>query len=145
MRVLLLLYFLYLIPCSAQKLENDSISISEPITTPEIVIKAHLGRLINFGEIELKLKEVVSDSRCPSDVHCIWAGEITLKVDVYKNGRFFKEKTISLSSGKNSVTDIYSTESYGIKAVSVTPYPQTKEGKIRLEDYVLNIKRTENQ
>ena len=144
MRILLLLSFLFFIPCSAQKLEKDSITISEPITTPEIVIKAPLGKLIDLGEVSLKLKEVVSDSRCPSNVHCIWAGEITVKVNVYKNGKYLKEQTLRFSSANNSITDIYSTESYAVTAVSVTPYPEAQEKQIRSEDYILHVKQREN-
>ena len=42
----------------------------------------------------LKLKSIVNDSRCPQNVTCAWAGEVSVVVEVYKDKKLVEEKTI---------------------------------------------------
>ena len=79
----------------------------------------------------LKLKNVFDDSRCPEGTTCIWAGEVSATIEVYKDKQFIEEKTLLLNS-KNKEENIkwllnYLPEnSKKIKWISVLPYP--KEG-----------------
>jgi len=76
----------------------------------------------------LRLKNVINDSRCPEGVTCIWAGEVSVVVEVYNDKKFIEEKTITFNS-KNRDENIqwFSTYYTGkIKSVGVGPYP--KEG-----------------
>ncbi|MBY0486144.1 MAG: hypothetical protein K2P85_02980 [Flavobacteriaceae bacterium] len=76
----------------------------------------------------LRLKNVINDSRCPEGVTCIWAGEVSVIVEVYDKKKFIEEKTITFNS-KNREENIqwFSTYYSGkIKSVEVGPYP--KEG-----------------
>jgi hypothetical protein len=41
----------------------------------------------------LVLKEVVSDSRCPEGLNCIWAGEVTVVLSVYKDSKLVEDIT----------------------------------------------------
>ena len=45
-----------------------------------------LGDELNFGDRRIKFREIISDSRCPSNpiVMCFWAGQVRVKVDVYE-------------------------------------------------------------
>ncbi len=45
---------------------------------------AKLGQKISVGGIYITPIEVISDSRCPANVNCIWAGEIQVKVRLEK-------------------------------------------------------------
>lgn len=47
---------------------------------------AALGQTIRTNGVLITPLDVVSDSRCPVDVTCIWAGEVTLKTTLEKNG-----------------------------------------------------------
>ena len=38
--------------------------------------------LLIAGDTQLRLLRVVNDSRCPSDVQCVWAGEVTLEFEL---------------------------------------------------------------
>ena len=40
------------------------------------------GQQFSFGEKSLRFKEVVSDSRCPRNVTCIWPGEAKVLLEV---------------------------------------------------------------
>lgn len=89
------------------------------------------------------LKEVLSDSRCPIGVNCIWAGEIKVVVSVYQNRKFIKEETISILGSKSQeniawFAQYLPADKRNIKSVSVVPH--TKEGVIiNLKDYYIQI------
>ena len=77
---------------------------------------------------QLVLKRVISDSRCPEGVNCIWAGEVTVLVSVYKNKKFIEDKTISISIPKTdentAILSKYMPSSQKIKSVDIFPYPK---------------------
>ena len=76
----------------------------------------------------LKLKSILLDSRCPENVTCIWAGEVSVVLEVYKDKQLLEEKTILFNSLKRE-ENIKWFENYytkKIKTISVIPYP--KEG-----------------
>lgn len=56
---------------------------------------ASLNQRIFSNGVYITPLEVISDSRCPQDVQCIWAGELTLKVRLEK-GSVSKEVVIKL-------------------------------------------------
>jgi len=77
----------------------------------------------------LKLKSVVTDSRCPEDVTCIWAGEVSVVIEVYNNKQILEEKTISFNTNNNNYQEnaawfskFYSKK---IKTIAVLPYPKS--------------------
>jgi len=91
----------------------------------------------------LLLKMVVADSRCPEGVTCIWAGEVKVLVSVYKDRKFIKEETLTVSGSKTQeniawFAQYLPVDKRNIKSVSVVPYP--KQGvKIKPKDYYVRI------
>ena len=82
-----------------------------------------------FG-YHLRLKSVFDDSRCPKGVTCIWAGEVSVVVEVYKDKKFLEEKTLTFNS-KNKEENFNWFATYfpkKIQSLGVLPYP--KEGQI---------------
>ncbi len=75
----------------------------------------------------------ITDSRCPSDVTCVWAGQVNVTLQVQNNN----SKTILslVDPSKNSIT----LDKYTIKLANVEPHP-TSGKKISLSDYVVTIK-----
>jgi len=74
----------------------------------------------------LKLKSVFDDSRCPEGVTCVWAGEVSVIIEVYKDKQLIEERTIIFNS-KNREENIKWFENYyskKIKLVRVVPYPK---------------------
>ena len=92
---------------------------------------------------QLVLKEVISDSRCPEGVNCIWAGEIKLLMAIYQDKQFVGEQTITLSDknfqeNKKWFTIYLASSKSDIESIDVVPYP--KEGvKINPKKYYLKI------
>ena len=92
---------------------------------------------------QLILKEVLSDSRCPEGVSCIWEGEIQVRVSVFQNRKFLKDEIVTISM-KNIEDNINLFSTYllsnqkKIKSIGVVPYPK-KDTKINPKDYYIKI------
>jgi hypothetical protein len=74
----------------------------------------------------------VNDSRCPSDVVCIWAGKADVKIKVESP----VPGVITLSTYDNPVDTV---GDYSFKIIDVLPYPISTK-TIKLEDYVVLLK-----
>lgn len=97
----------------------------------------------NQKAFQLVLKAISNDSRCPEDVTCIWAGEVTAVVSVYKDSKLIEDSTLVFSmkneeDNKKWLATYLSEKQKKIKSIRVLPYP--KEGKkIKPEEYYLKI------
>ena len=74
----------------------------------------------------LKLKSIVNDSRCPENVNCVWAGEVSVVVEVYIDKKLMEEKTITFNSQNSEENNNWFQKYYcdKIKSISVLPYPK---------------------
>lgn len=105
--------------------------------------KAEVSKQTNklSEEFSFKIKEIVSDSRCPEGVNCVWAGEVELVISIYKENVFYKEESLTINF-KNTLENKSILEKYTstktIKTIEVLP--EKKQGvEIKLEDYILKI------
>lgn len=76
----------------------------------------------------LQLVKVISDSRCPADVTCIWAGEAQVLVAVYENKKHLFEETITLSP-KNTAENLEWFSKYTgkkVKQILLFPLPKSE-------------------
>lgn len=89
------------------------------------------GELLNFGNRSLKFKDVISDSRCPRNVTCIWAGEAKVLVEIFENGRFLEEKILLVNSKNSTLNFLSEAVAYSISGIDLMPYPtvQSKNNK----------------
>jgi len=81
--------------------------------------------------LKVTLDGVKSDSRCPSDVQCVRAGEAVVTVTLSKpaDGQVQRElRTTAPASEAPYLT-------YVVKLVALAPYPKSPQ-QIRPEDYV---------
>ncbi|MEN8115768.1 MAG: hypothetical protein ABFS16_02240 [Bacteroidota bacterium] len=74
----------------------------------------------------------ITDSRCPSDVWCVWQGEAVVEISVKKP----ELKIIELST-YNNLMDTVGNYVFGLTDVS--PYPVSTE-TISQEDYEVTLK-----
>lgn len=71
----------------------------------------------------------ISDSRCPSDVFCIWQGEAKVKLNIESN---IDSTSITLGISPNindSLSFKLNNENYQAILYSVNPYPNTSKPK----------------
>ncbi len=91
----------------------------------------------------LVFKELVSDSRCPEGVTCIWAGEASVVVSVYKDSKLVEDHTMVFSmkneeENKQWFSKYLPEKQKNIKNFSVFPYP--KEGvQVNPKNYYVKI------
>ncbi len=100
------------------------------------------GELLDFGNRSMKFKEVISDSRCPVNVTCIWAGEAKVLVEIFENGRFLEEKILLVNSKNSTLSFITEAVAYSISGIDLMPYP-TVQSKNTKPDYSLEMRVSE--
>jgi hypothetical protein len=112
------------------------------------VLKASLGEEFTLTEgqttaiqgasLKLKFLEVAADSRCPTGVTCIWAGEVKCNVEITSE-EGVEEKALVQSGGTSGFASIKYKE-YRID-FDVQPYP-TAGKEISKGEYRLILKVT---
>lgn len=125
-------------------LEQESFSqssapiIIEANLDSEFVLQFNQSAEIKSEDIKITFLNVTSDSRCPSDVTCIWQGQAGIEIDVQKGE---VESSISLSIGGDSSPEESIFNAYLIQLVDLSPYPISTKN-IQPEDYTATIKIT---
>lgn len=89
---------------------------------------------ISSENLQIKFVNVTGDSRCPADVACIWAGEVTIEVNVRKNGRNIGN--FSLSSLLNSQINV---DRYSLRFTNVSSGRLLVNRPIDISNYVVTL------
>jgi hypothetical protein len=125
--------FLAIIAISLVSCEKESVSESFGIGLEnkfKINNDYHsIDNTLNFSIIE------INDSRCPSDVTCIWEGKVDVKIEIKS-----PFQGIVLLSTYNNAIDTLGNYSFELKDVS--PYPVSTK-TIKLEEYNVTLKIVE--
>ncbi len=94
------------------------------------------------GEVALRFKEVMNDSRCPLGVYCFWAGKVSAKFELDFSNQLPVEVILSLDPS-NQATSFYETGKYKINLVSVGPERQSSQSQPAKEDYYVFVSVSE--
>jgi hypothetical protein len=73
------------------------------------------------GNLTLRFASLVEDSRCPTDVNCVWAGSAKIRVKIRKGRGVWK--TFELNTGQEPQAVKF--EGFEIKLVDLDPRPAT--------------------
>ena len=95
-----------------------------------VSLKIGQQRTVKPSKVRIKFLSVVEDSRCPTDVNCIWAGNAKIKVLV-STSRTSREFEINTNLGPQGDQ----LDGWAINLVSLTPHP-TSKGAPRASSYV---------
>jgi len=99
-----------------------------------VMINLHQTKSID--NLEVTFSEI-DDSRCPSDVTCIWEGRASVTLDIYDH---LQNQTIILTTNEILSKNI---GIYKISLIDISPYPvSTKDIS---QDYVATISVSKNQ
>jgi hypothetical protein len=92
---------------------------------------------IESADLAVKFVKVTEDSRCPSDVVCVWEGRVSILVDLMQvsSGSGIGQFTLSLGGGQVSTG---SFGNYSIRLLDVQPYPVSTV-EISPSDYVTTL------
>ncbi len=92
--------------------------------------------LIEPEGISVRFLNVTQDSRCPKDVQCIWAGQVSALVGVEENGASLGEFELTLGPGGGELAK-RGFDGYSIRVLSVElPYDRTAGQKVDVTDYL---------
>jgi hypothetical protein len=97
-------------------------------------LKLSPGQEVAVARTKLRIKftAVENDSRCPSDVNCVWAGNAAVKLELSGLGKG-KSVTLNTSKAGQFVSEtIY--QGYKVKLLDLSPYPRSTQ-KISPGDY----------
>ncbi len=130
MKYCLILVF-SLIMGSSYAQENDSIV--------KFYAEINAGDLFSFENKSIQFKKVISDSRCPKDVTCVWAGEAKVMLAILENGKLIEEKMVTLNAqNKIDLSFLGLKDIFSLKALDLIPYPVSSH-KIKDSEYCLKI------
>jgi hypothetical protein len=101
----------------------------------EFILSVGQSAGISGEGLRITFNEVVSDSRCPSDVTCIWQGEVSCRVEIEYAGSSYP--MVLTQPGLTAAPSQKDFEAYRF-GFSVDPYPESRK-EIRPEDYRLNL------
>ncbi|MSV33640.1 MAG: hypothetical protein EXS76_02815 [Nitrosarchaeum sp.] len=109
-------------------LEPEEISLDELL-----MIKLHQTLSVESLDVEFS---GIEDSRCPSDVTCIWEGRASVTLHIY-NQTQYQAITLDTNDAKT-----FRVDSYEINLIDVLPYPvSTKDVS---QEYVVIISVSKN-
>lgn len=79
---------------------------------------------VTQANLKIRFDSIVTDSRCPTDVQCVWAGEAVAALSI---GQLAGEMSLRLAS-LSTIPGKDTTTAYGkpIKLLKVTPAPDSK-------------------
>ena len=118
--------FLYIVPAvmilMAHSCSKKDIELREGIM--EIGVQQCAVGNIGSDNLTLCVDSVLEDSRCPSDVVCVWAGRGVVKFSLTKNEQTypFALSTLSMPNSYKKDTVILG---YKIELLNLYPYPKT--------------------
>jgi hypothetical protein len=104
----------------------------------EFTIK--VGRTVTLkGEtLRLRFVKVAADSRCPTGVECVWAGNAEVLIEVSAGGaRSRKTLSLNTNAGQGRAGEA-AYRRYTVKLVGLSPYPSSTR-KIRQGQYVATL------
>lgn len=113
--------------------------LSQTAETPVIVTKIKSGESLSLNGYSIQLVEVTEDSRCPSDVTCVWAGQAKVKVLISHHGNTEEKEIVFKGNniGNEKEHTLLTTDKKAIVARQLHPYPiSTDYGK---REYVLEV------
>lgn len=100
-------------------------------------LKINQTAFIKNENIKIFFSNVTQDSRCPSDVECIWPGQVTILINILKNFQSLGEFNLTIA-GESDEIAIIEFDLYSIKMIKVEPYPISTQ-EIKLSDYIVTF------
>jgi len=121
----------------AQKEQQKKETVKDSTNQTNAVYKLSEGDKITWKNYCLFFEEVISDSRCPSDATCVWAGEAKVKLSIEENGHLLETKYFNLPNPISKEKNVFQLGNQSIQIFELAPYPTAKNKKDL--DYYLRV------
>lgn len=118
----------------------------------EFILAPDQTAIITDTGLSIRLVDVTSDERCPSEIECAISGPVSISLSVeINNGSAANINLQTFTSNDGStppiqfegVEDRIVYEGYLIQVTSVLPYPASPEKPIKDSEYRVTLKVTE--
>lgn len=127
---------LLLLGCGTRLNVNSAENQITPRVGQEFSLKVGQQLKLDGVDLQVKFTGVSQDSRCPSNVNCVWAGNAEVSLDLLHNKC---NRSIILNTHRTSGTgDEAKVGAFRFKLVKLDPYPHT-ERKIAPGDYTATL------
>ncbi len=114
---------------------------TEKVHSPKIICPVKLGEIAGFENRSVKFVKVISDSRCPIGVTCVWAGEAKVLVEIYEDKELTETREITISPNYK-IIPLFSLKSNSVSIDGLDPYPNSNSPEAN-KKYILNLILTE--
>ena len=136
MKRILALLFVYVIILSACQpaQSGDQVQLDQPFALA-------FGQEVVLAEPDLHLRfaEVVSDSRCPTQVNCAWTGEARLVILAWIGAQTPQRLEFNDNPAPQARMDRLPYQDYMVQFQELLPYPENPDPPIPLEDYQVTL------
>ena len=123
---LLLLFLILLTTCDNEESENIYVNINETFT-----LKCGESVIVKPDNLDLGFYEVISDSRCPTNLRCFWEGAAEIKVWICEPGqsaKFIKLPIYGDVTYEDTIRHVViDTLGYQLSLLQLDPYPDEFE------------------
>lgn len=132
---------LFLAACSSNPMNIEI----EPAASASVDVRANVGSAfqvragevaeLDSGNLRIAFRGVSTDSRCPEDVTCVWAGDAALTLGVSVGGADWEWVTVHTAVDPRVVT----RSVYALSVVSLSPATRQSRA-IEQRDYVAELR-----
>ncbi len=115
------------------------LTYSQEVEPPIIAKSLKVGAVYENEDYSIQFVRVLSDSRCPKNVDCVWPGGVEVELEVY-NALFEESKTHQISVDHPEVNDkliVQINENINLYFHNLKPYPQNSNMEITKDEYYL--------
>ncbi len=117
---------------------NNATVKSAPVNDAAFSLKVHETKTISgSGDMYIRFDSVLSDSRCPKNVQCVWQGVATAQLLI---GNKTEQQSFNLSTAavQKYIKDTI-VMGYRIEVANLLPYPD-KDIPFTNQDYIISLK-----
>ena len=147
--LLFLLLILTVVSCTADDTASPTAE-PEPTATPDLLtieldqpITVPRGQTAVLATTDLNLTfvDLLFESRCPSNVQCVEAGEARISIRVSQNGT--AEETLEMNTNPPLKQDVVVYGGFQIQLTALNPYPEEIHQRIPARQYEATFVVTE--
>ena len=126
------------VACASSQLPTEPVVYSQSEAADSVLIR--VAQTIVVEGIRVRFNAVESDSRCPSDVVCVWAGDAVAQFSVEQNCAC-ESPTVRLELHTTLEPKSDAAYGYRVELRQLAPYPKTSS-PIRKDAYSAWIRLT---
>jgi hypothetical protein len=99
-----------------------------------------LGATAQLAEADFSVtpREIIEDSRCPANAHCLWQGRVVIAGTLSSDGQV-QPFTLGTLSGFADAPAELAVGAFTLRIVAVEPYPESFDTALAAADYQISL------